>query len=280
MAQTGRRKTPTTPKTENPFVAKTAAPSGFDWRIWLGLALSAAWLALGIAYISFSVGWSKVPSLDAATLGNFLEGAFAPLAFLWLVIGYFLQRRELEQNTAALRAQAQEIQRTAEHAAIQSQQMAANERHTGQQAYLQLAESVRAQLGSIAGLLFISSQGATGDGTVSQQEISKLFSIMSAQEPEVFSRRLLEIHLQTQDPDKQRNLFYGTEVRARHTNNFIFSFQRLLRRAAEVDRDDMLHDALMASGHGFLYHVMQRHRAAAPPELADAAKTGVHIDSI
>ena len=114
MAQTGRRKTPTTPKTENPFVATTAAPSGFDWRIWLGLALSAAWLALGVAYISFGVGWSNVPSLDAATLGNFLEGAFAPLAFLWLVIGYFLQRRELEQNTAALRAQAQEIQRTAE----------------------------------------------------------------------------------------------------------------------------------------------------------------------
>ena len=261
-------------------MAKTPAPRGFDWRIWLGLALSAAWLALGAAYISFSVGWSKVPSLDAATLGNFLEGAFAPLAFLWLVIGYFLQRRELEQNTAALRDQAQEIQRTAEHAAIQSEQMAANERHAGQQAYLQLAESVRLQLGAVAGLLFISSQGATGDGTVSQQEISKLFSIMSAQEPEVFSRRLLEVHLQIEDPAMQCALFYGTEVRARHSNNFIFSFQRLLNRAAEVDRDDMLHDALMASGHGFLYQVMQRHRATAPPELANAANTGLHIDPI
>ena len=39
------------------------------------------------------------------TLGNFLEGAFAPLAFLWLVIGYFLQKKELVQNTTAIKMQ-------------------------------------------------------------------------------------------------------------------------------------------------------------------------------
>ena len=257
---------------------KAGSRRGFDWRIRLGLALSTAWLALGAAYISVNVGWSQVPALDAATLGNFLEGAFAPLAFLWLVIGYFLQQRELEQNTDALRAQADEIQRTAEQAAIQSEQMAANERHAGQQAFLQLAESVRAQLGAISGLLFVSSQGAAGDGAVSGEEVSKLFSIMSAQDSEIFSRRLLEIHLRMDDPEKKYDLFYGTLVRARHSNNFVFTFERLLKRAAEVDRDNMVHDSLMASGHGFAYRLMRRHQAEAPPELADIACTGAHID--
>jgi len=83
-------------------MAKPSASERFDWRIWLGLVLTVAWLALGSAYISASIGWARVGSVDAATLGNFLEGAFAPLAFLWLVIGYFLQRKELEQKTEAL----------------------------------------------------------------------------------------------------------------------------------------------------------------------------------
>ena len=249
-----------------------------DWRIWLGLALTAAWLLLGALYVSTTIGWAKVGDLPADILGNFLEGAFAPLAFLWLVIGYFLQHRELEQNTDALRAQAIEIKRTAEQAIIQSQQMAASEIHARQETFLRLASSVRNQLGAIAGLLYISSQGAAADGTVTLQETSKLFSMASAQDPEIFSRRLLETHLGEDTPEKQFELFYGTEVRARHSNSFIYTFERLLKRAAEVDRDDMLRDALMAGGHGFVYRVMKRHQANAPGALADLRTTGTHID--
>ena len=84
-------------------------------------------------------------------MGNFLEGAFAPLAFLWLVIGYFLQQKELEQNTEALRAQATEIQRTAEQAVIQSQQLQASELHARQETFLQIANAVRGQLGYFFG---------------------------------------------------------------------------------------------------------------------------------
>jgi len=138
-------------------MAKPSASERFDWRIWLGLVLTVAWLALGSAYISASIGWARVGSLDAATLGNFLEGAFAPLAFLWLVIGYFLQRKELEQNTEALRAQSLEIQRTADQAIIHSERMVASERHAHQEAFLRLADTVGHQLGAISGLLFVSS---------------------------------------------------------------------------------------------------------------------------
>ena len=259
-------------------MSKPSAPERFDWRIWLGLVLTFAWLALGAAYISAHIGWGQVGSLDAATLGNFLEGAFAPLAFLWLVIGYFLQRKELEQNTEALRAQSLEIQRSADQAIIQSERMVASERHAHQEAFLRLADTVGNQLGAIAGLLFVSSQGAAADGSVSNEEISKLFATASAQDPEVFSRRLLELHLQESDPGKRFALFYGTEVRARHTNNFIHTCERLLERAKEVDRENILRDALMANGHGFLYRLMKQHQANAPETLADIKVTGTYID--
>jgi len=259
-------------------MTKPPVPGRFNWRVWLGLVLTVAWLALGGAYVSARIGWGQVGSLDAATLGSFLEGAFAPLAFLWLVIGYFLQHKELEQNTEALRAQAAEIQRTADQASIQSERMAVAEQHTRQQVYMQLAETVRQELGSIAGLLYLSSQGATGDGVVSPAEMSKLFGIMSAQDPEIFSRRLLETHFQLEVPERQCALFYGTPIRARHTNHFIFSFERLLKRSAEVDSEGLLTDALTASGHGLLHRVMKARQAEAPPDLADPAKTGMHID--
>lgn len=248
-----------------------------DWRIWLGLSLTILWISAGLLYISQVIGWGDFAVLPPELLGNFLEGAFAPLAFLWLVIGYFLQQKELEQNTEALRAQAVEIQRSAEQAVIQSQNLAASELHARQEAFLQVARSVRSQLGAISGLLFISSQGGDG-GSVPPEEVSELFETQGGNDPEVFSRRLLTLHLQENDPQIQFELFYGTQVRARHTNNFIFTFERMKRRAAEVDTENIITDALSASSHGFLYRVMKRHQETAPQEWGDHTKTGTHIN--
>ena len=41
--------------------------------------------------------------------GDFLAGSFAPLAFLWLVLGYLQQGDELRLSTEALRLQAEEL---------------------------------------------------------------------------------------------------------------------------------------------------------------------------
>ncbi len=248
-----------------------------NWRIQLGLGLTTFWMLLAIIYISSVIGWANFSLLPAEEMGNFLEGAFAPLAFLWLVIGYFLQQKELEQNTEALRAQAVEISRSAEQAVIQSENLAASEVHARQEAFLQIAQSVRGQLGSISGLLYISSQGGGSNSTA--QETAELFSAQgSGVDVEAFARRLLTTHLSLDDEQERFDLFYGTEVRARHTNNFIFTFERLLRRAAIVDAENMIQDALTASGHGFLYRVMKRHQANAPEEWSDHTKTGTHIN--
>ena len=66
-----------------------------DWRLAFGLGITAAWIVMGLLYIANVVGWLDFVRQSAPDLGGFLEGAFAPLAFLWLVIGFFLQQRQL-----------------------------------------------------------------------------------------------------------------------------------------------------------------------------------------
>ena len=46
--------------------------------------------------------------------GDFLSGCFAPLAFLWLVLGYLQQGDELRLSTDALRLQAEELKNSVE----------------------------------------------------------------------------------------------------------------------------------------------------------------------
>lgn len=250
---------------------------GPDWRIWFGLVLTIGWLLIGAIYIAQGQGW-RFFTQPADVIGSFLEGAFAPLAFLWLVIGYFLQQKELSQNTEALRLQFREIQRSAEQAVIQSEHIARNEVHARQEAFLSIAESVRMQLGTIVGLLFISSQGAGEDGFVDNEQQGGLWAKLSQNDPEVFSRALLEIHVISNNEEARYALFYGTEVRARHCNNFIQTFDRLMKRAEEVDPDGMIRDALSTSAHGLVFLLAQRYRERAPEELANAERTGVHID--
>jgi hypothetical protein len=235
-----------------------------DWRIWLGLGVTTAWLLLGSLYISANLGWLNLHRIPADELGNFLEGAFAPLAFLWLVIGYFLQQKELQQNTEALRQQ--------------SEQMAETVIHARQDTFLQVVRNVRYQLGSITGFLFISSQSDSFDGEVTAEEQSQMFAKQSAQDPEIFSRRLLEVHVQLPNEQEKYDLFYGTKVRARHSNNFIFTFERLMRRAEQVDSDNMIRDALLEHGHGLIYRIAKRHQSNAPEQLADLRQTGASIE--
>jgi hypothetical protein len=248
-----------------------------DWRVWLGLSLTFGWLLLGIVYLETTVGWDKFVKLRIDTLGSFLEGAFAPLAFLWLVVGYFLQKDGLARNTEALQHQLREIQRSAEQAVIQSQTIAAAEVHARQETFLKIAQNVRAQLGTITGLLFISSQGSAGDGRVSLEDQSRMFAQLSMNDSEVFARRMLEVHIALGDDTKRYELFYGTEVRARHSNNLIFYFERLLARAREVDQDGLITDSLLTSAHGMVYRLAKRHQSNAPSEFADGERTGRYI---
>jgi hypothetical protein len=65
------------------------------------------------AYIAHG-RWDTIKSMDLNEIGDFLGGTFGPLAFLWLVLGYFQQGIELRQNSAALHLQAEELKQSVE----------------------------------------------------------------------------------------------------------------------------------------------------------------------
>ena len=74
-----------------------------------------AWWVTGVWGLLFVVGvllkMADVPVMSLNELGDFLAGAAAPLALLWLVIGYFQHGEELRLSTQALYAQQLELQR-------------------------------------------------------------------------------------------------------------------------------------------------------------------------
>lgn len=235
-----------------------------DRQVQLGLILTALWLGAGVLYVAASMGWTAFLRLPLGDLGDFLDGAFAPLAFLWLVLGLFLQQRELAANNLAIQRQFEVMQRSAEHAEIQTRAIAANELHARQDTFIDVAHMVMNQLEVIAGLLFLSSQGTVGDGVVSDDEADAMFARLSSGESSVFSRRLILLHARPGEPRDGWALFYGTLIRQQHCETYIRSFERLLRSAAACDPEGMIVDALHGNAQGRLYRVMCTLRDSPP----------------
>ena len=69
-----------------------------DWRIWCGSLVTVIWLTGGAVYVGMVPGWAFWHE-GADTIGGFFEGFFAPLAFLWLVVGLFIQQKGAVAHT-------------------------------------------------------------------------------------------------------------------------------------------------------------------------------------
>jgi hypothetical protein len=244
----------------DPNAAGTAAV-GRDWRLGFSLGLTAVWLSLGFLYISSVVGWLPFVRQSAPALGGFLEGAFAPLAFLWLVVGFFLQQKQLSENTAAIEKQYQVMQRTAEQAEIQSRAIAANEMHARQDTFIEVAKLVGNQLGVIAGYQWMSSQGQE-----TNEAMANLWSQLGSGDETVFSRLLIAMVFRGNDDAAE--LFWSTPVRTRHSEDFIRTFERLAAEARACDPQGMLEDALRADAHGRTHRFMMESRPGSSPARA------------
>lgn len=247
---------------KNSESAQHSTRGDWDWRILLALSLTIVWLGAGLVYIGDRIGWQEFYQQPLDSLGSFLEGAFAPLAFLWLVVGYFLQQKELSKNTQAIQRQHEEMRKSSAQAEVQAQAIQAYAMHTQQQTFMRVHEAVRESLGGLVGMLYISSQGATGSGAVSSDAIAALWAEMSRGDPEIFSRKFLQ--LSARDEENMHELLFGTEVRLRHSTNFIRQFERIVEAARACDSDGMIVDAVLGSAHGLLYSVMLRYRDVAP----------------
>lgn len=224
-----------------------------DWRIFLGITITALWLIGGAIYLRGSnFNRATLYDIPLQDIGSFLEGAFAPLAFLWLVIGLFIQQRELADNTEVLR-------QTSIQSEKQTQAIAATEMNARQETYFKIAESVRSQLGGISGMLFISCMGSTEGQRVPKDRISEMWHMLARRDDQVFAREFLL--LDAEDYGGYEELFYKTEIRRRHTRNFIRTFDRLMVMARNCDHENgIIADSLAQTAHGLLYNRMREHR--------------------
>ena len=214
-----------------------------DWRIAAGVLLTILWFAFLAIYIAKNVGWYNFLDLPIAEMGAFLDGAFAFLAFLWLVIGLFVQQSVLAQNN-------EELRRNNLHSEKQTQAIAATELNARQETFFKISEATRRQLGAVCGLLLISSQGPTGNNTITSEQLSKLWNQFASGDSEVFSRRFLTM-AGTEGAD-YLDLFYGTDIRRKHSENFIVGFDRLIKLARDCDTDNIILDSMLYSAHGLL----------------------------
>ena len=76
----------------------------------IGLWLTALYLAGLVVYLTLQ--GQNPADLRLNELGDFLGGVSSPLAFLWLVLGFFQQGREIRLSNQALHLQAAEMKRS------------------------------------------------------------------------------------------------------------------------------------------------------------------------
>ena len=221
-----------------------------DWRIWFGLVVTLFWIGGGIWFVAQSAAQDPDQAFTLEAIGSFLEGAFAPLAFLWLVIGLFIQQQELANNTDALR-------KTSEQSEIQTQAIAATEMNARQETFFKIAEAVKHQLGGISGMLLVSGLGPVGSGRISREQMDDLFAQSARGDNGVFARMFISMDFL--EEGGLAELLYGTEIRTRHSTNFMRTFERLCRLAKNCDVDGIIEDSLMQNAFGLLYRRMQQH---------------------
>lgn len=216
-----------------------------DWRVAFGACLTTLWISAGLIYLLGKVGWVNFVNLPTGDIGSFLEGAFAPLAFLWLVIGHFMQQSEISANTRAAHLQEQSARR--------------QELYSRRNSYFKLLTLVQEQLGLIAGFHYISVCGPTGTNDVSREEYAAMRSDAAHGDAELFVRKMVALSvLYDEQPEGLQDVFFGTEIRTRHSNNFVKTFSKLLESAKAVDHDDMVVNALLfGSPSGMLFRIIQ-----------------------
>lgn len=79
-------------------------------RTRFGFLLTFLIIVLGVCIIVFRNWVTTVLGLEPNEIGDYLAGVFAPIALVWIVLGYYQQSFELSQNTQILREQSEQAQ--------------------------------------------------------------------------------------------------------------------------------------------------------------------------
>ena len=107
-------------------------------------------------------------------------------------------------------------------------------------------------------MLYASSKGPPGDGQMSREEMNESFAQVARGDSELFARKFLTAAFL--DEGELAEIYFGTEIRRRHSRNFMRTFERLCRLAKNCDVDGIIEDSLMQNAFGLLYLRMQEHK--------------------
>jgi hypothetical protein len=164
------------------------------------------------------------------------------------------------------------MQRAAVNSEIQARAIQANERHQHQETVLLVADRVNRQLGAVIGLLWMCSFGPGNETAENDELVADLWSRVGSGDPEAFGRQFMGVYYQhASDARYVHDLFFGTEIRTRHSETILSTFSRLVERARQCDEDGIITGALLGSANGLLYRIIRDVKAAsvAPGPKAD-----------
>ncbi len=118
---------------------------------------------------------------------------------------------------------------------------------------------IQDQLGSIAAFHYMSVMGPTGAGEMTTEEFAPGRSTASNGDHAFFVRLMTRQTFNLRDDrDAIQNLYFGTDIRKRHTENYVATFEKLLKEAREVDKDGMISNALLrGSATGRQYRIIK-----------------------
>ena len=192
---------------------------------------TALWLALVFGYVFGHVGWDLFWTGKPSEHGDFFAGAAAPLAFFWLVVGYFQQGAEIRQNTRALRQQAEELKRAAEQAEKQALAISANERHARRDTFFRVAELYERELNNYVAEILARLK--------SDKIHSRFWERFGHGDRFVFAREILKIlapdeTMDAKDADRLAAVFAEREIRSASRRN-VKVFERILAESDDYD---------------------------------------------
>jgi hypothetical protein len=105
--------------------------------------------------------WNKFEKLKWNEIGDTAAGFASPLAFLWLVVGYYLQREELALQRKELKENRTVLSEQKEQMALQADAISANEQHARRDTFFRMLDFVRHEMAMRAAHLYANLRSAS-----------------------------------------------------------------------------------------------------------------------
>ncbi|WP_374632629.1 hypothetical protein [Ferrovibrio sp.] len=210
-----------------------------------GLIGSAVWGGFVVWYLFHSNQIETVLTSAPNNFGDFWSGTFAPLAFWWLVLGYFQQGVELRQNVEALKQQSKETANLVVQAQAQADAIKANEQHARFDTYIRLTDIIISQLSSVSASLALS-------GT-SKENKGRWLAAFGDGEKYVFFNMMLEKFETEELIQRWENIFRNEQRRKGFVLQYIELYEVLIFEGEKYEANPSIIKAFNASAMGQLY---------------------------